>query len=59
MIVYPARTIESDVILVATETRRVIAKDVKYEDSDHHRLPSALLHQRLYPRPGESIPESW
>ena len=59
MIVYPARTIESDVILVATETRRVITKDVKYEDSDHHRLPSALLHQRLYPRPGESIPESW
>jgi len=59
MIVYPARTIESDVILVASENRRVISKDVKYEDSDHHKLPTALLHQRLYPRPGESVPESW
>jgi len=59
MIVYPARTIESDVILVASEGRRVISKDVRYEDSDHHRLHSSILHQRLYPRPGESVPESW
>ncbi len=59
MIVYPARTIESDVILVASEERRVIDRDVRYEDSDHHRLSVAHLHRRLYPRPGERVAESW
>jgi UDP-N-acetylglucosamine diphosphorylase / glucose-1-phosphate thymidylyltransferase / UDP-N-acetylgalactosamine diphosphorylase / glucosamine-1-phosphate N-acetyltransferase / galactosamine-1-phosphate N-acetyltransferase len=59
MIVYPARTIESDVVLAASRDRRVIDKDVRYEDSDHHKLKAAGLHRRLYPRPGESQLESW
>jgi acetyltransferase-like isoleucine patch superfamily enzyme len=59
MIVYPARTIESDVVLAASKDRRVIDRDVRYEDSDHHKLKSAGLHRRLYPRPGESQLESW
>jgi len=59
MIVYPARTIESDVVLFASKERRVIDKDVRYEDSDHHKLKFAKLHQRLYPRPGEAVKESW
>lgn len=59
MVVYPARTIESDVILFSSKERRVIDKDVRYEDSDHLRLPFASLHQRLYPRPGEQANESW
>ena len=59
MIVYPARTIESDVVLAASKDRRVIDRDVRYEDSDHHKLKSASLHRRLYPRPGESHLESW
>jgi UDP-N-acetylglucosamine diphosphorylase / glucose-1-phosphate thymidylyltransferase / UDP-N-acetylgalactosamine diphosphorylase / glucosamine-1-phosphate N-acetyltransferase / galactosamine-1-phosphate N-acetyltransferase len=59
MIVYPARTIESDVVLAASKDRRVIDKDIRYEDSDHHKLKSAGLHRRLYPRPGESQLESW
>ncbi len=59
MIVYPARTIESDVVLVASGERRVIDKDVRYEDSDHHKFKSASLHRRLYPRPGERELESW
>lgn len=59
MIVYPARTIESDVVLAASKDRRVIDRDVRYEDSDHHRLKSASLHRRLYPRPGERELESW
>ena len=54
MIVYPARTIESDVVLAASKDRRVIDRDIRYEDSDHHKLKSASLHRRLYPRPGES-----
>jgi UDP-N-acetylglucosamine diphosphorylase / glucose-1-phosphate thymidylyltransferase / UDP-N-acetylgalactosamine diphosphorylase / glucosamine-1-phosphate N-acetyltransferase / galactosamine-1-phosphate N-acetyltransferase len=59
MIVYPARTIESDVVLAASKDRRVIDKDVRYEDSDHHKLKSASLHRRLYPRPGERELETW
>jgi acetyltransferase-like isoleucine patch superfamily enzyme len=59
LIVYPARTIESDVVLAASKERRVIDRDVRYEDSDHHKFKSASLHQRLYPRHGEGALESW
>ncbi len=59
MIVYPARMIESDVILFASKERRVIDRDIRYEDSDHHRLKDGHLHPRLYPRPGEAGGESW
>lgn len=50
MIVFPARTIESDVVLAASKDRRIIDKDVKYEDSDHHKMRNANAHVRLYPR---------
>lgn len=50
MIVFPARTIESDVVLAASKDRRVIDKDVKYEDSDHHKMRNSSAHVRLYPR---------
>jgi hypothetical protein len=51
MVVFPARMIESDVILFATPERRVISKNVYYEDSDHLTLKDgAKLHPRLYPR---------
>ena len=60
MIVYPARTIESDVVLAASKERRVIDKDVKYEDSDHHKMRNASVHKHLYPRRGgEKDLESW
>jgi carbonic anhydrase/acetyltransferase-like protein (isoleucine patch superfamily) len=59
MIVYPARTIESDVVLAASKERRVIDRNVTYEDSDHHKMRDPSLHKRLYPRPGESQLESW
>jgi acetyltransferase-like isoleucine patch superfamily enzyme len=59
MIVYPARTIESDVVLAASKERRVIDKNVSYEDSDHHKMKDPGLHRRLYPRPGENQLESW
>jgi carbonic anhydrase/acetyltransferase-like protein (isoleucine patch superfamily) len=48
--VYPARTIESDVVLARTDERSVIAKNVLYEESDHLDWPDADLHPRLYPR---------
>jgi carbonic anhydrase/acetyltransferase-like protein (isoleucine patch superfamily) len=48
MIIFPARTIESDVVLFASPERRVIQKNIRYEDSDHHTLAFSNLHQRLY-----------
>jgi carbonic anhydrase/acetyltransferase-like protein (isoleucine patch superfamily) len=59
MIVYPARTIESDVVLVASKGGRVIDHDVTYEDSDHHKLKEGSRHVRLYPRHREVEVESW
>jgi UDP-N-acetylglucosamine diphosphorylase / glucose-1-phosphate thymidylyltransferase / UDP-N-acetylgalactosamine diphosphorylase / glucosamine-1-phosphate N-acetyltransferase / galactosamine-1-phosphate N-acetyltransferase len=60
LIVYPARTIESDVVLAASKDRRVIDRDVRYEDSDHHKFRFAGLHKRLYPpRDEEALLESW
>ena len=59
MIVFPGRAIESDVVLVASDERQIIRKDIAYEDSDHHRFPSADKHKRLYPRQGETEAVSW
>ena len=59
MIIFPARTIESDVVLFASPERRVIDHDVHYEESDHHKLPFSKIHPRLYPRPGEATEEVW
>lgn len=59
LIIYPARTIESDVVLFASPERRVIAKNVTYEESDHHKLKDAHKHPRLYPRAGEEERHSW
>ena len=59
MIIFPARTIESDVILFASKERRVIDRDIHYEDSDHHILFLKNPPPRLYPRPGETADDSW
>ncbi len=59
MIVFPARTIESDVVLFASKERNILDRDVRYEDSDHHGLKFKNLHLRLYPRPGETADNSW
>ncbi len=54
MIVFPARMIESDVVLVASTDRNIISKNVYYEDSDHHRWANgAQVYPRLYPRSNE------
>ena len=51
MIVFPSRMIDSDVILLPSAERRVITKNVYYEDSDHHKIEfGEELHPRLYPR---------
>ena len=60
MIVYPARTIESDVVLVASDKRRVINRNIHFEDSDHYQMRNASQHQALYrPKEERSEVESW
>ena len=59
MIVYPSRTIESDVVLVASKERRVIDHNVRFEDSDHHHFKAAHLHKPLYHRRKDKDFESW
>lgn len=59
MIVYPARTIESDVVLAASKERRIIDRDISFEDSDHHHLKFSHLHQVLYHKQEKDEVESW
>jgi carbonic anhydrase/acetyltransferase-like protein (isoleucine patch superfamily) len=59
MIVYPARTIESDVVLAASKERRIIDHNVSFEESDHHHLKSSDLHQVLYHKHAKGDAESW
>lgn len=61
LIVYPARTIESDVVLIASKERRVIDRNVRFKDSDHHKFKKPGLHERLYAPEGEATQEkeSW
>jgi len=40
-IIFPARSIESDVVLFAREGRTVIDKNIEYKDSDHHKYPGS------------------
>jgi carbonic anhydrase/acetyltransferase-like protein (isoleucine patch superfamily) len=56
MVMFPGRMIESDVVLVASPQRRVIARSVTYEESDHHFIAGGETHRRFYPRADE-IPE--
>lgn len=53
MVVFPGRMIESDVVLVASPQRRVISRNVSYEESDHHFIPHGDIHKRFYPRRDE------
>lgn len=51
LVVYPARMIESDTILFASQDRRVIDKNVTFEQSDHFKLKDGhKVHSRDYPR---------
>jgi UDP-N-acetylglucosamine diphosphorylase / glucose-1-phosphate thymidylyltransferase / UDP-N-acetylgalactosamine diphosphorylase / glucosamine-1-phosphate N-acetyltransferase / galactosamine-1-phosphate N-acetyltransferase len=58
MIIYPARTIESDVVLAASAERRVIDRDVTFDQSDHHKWKLAHLHQTPYHKKAQVV-ESW
>ena len=53
LVIYPARIIESDVILVPSEDRAFIKRNVFFEHSDHHSFKSDFDHPQLYPRQQE------
>lgn len=53
LVIYPARTVESDVVLLGDSGRHYITHDVTYEESDYHQLASAYDYPRLYPRHDE------
>jgi len=59
LIIFPARTIESDVVLISSAERRVISENIHYAQSDHHRLAQAAEHIRQYPPTGQELPETW
>ncbi len=48
--IYPARMIESDVVLQATEDRQFITRNVRYEESSHFKYGDRAPYPRLYPR---------
>ncbi|MCU0499824.1 MAG: multidrug transporter [Anaerolineae bacterium] len=58
MVVFPGRMIESDVVLVASPSRRVITRNVSFEESDHHYIKYGEVHKRFYPRPDEVLQET-
>ncbi len=62
MVVMPGRMIESDVVLVASPTRRVISRTITFDESDHHFVRGGDVHNRFYPRPDEvdeTLVEEW
>jgi carbonic anhydrase/acetyltransferase-like protein (isoleucine patch superfamily) len=59
MLIMPARTIESDVILIGSRERREITRHVPFEESDHLQFQEGDRHERLYPRYGEEDSGSW
>jgi carbonic anhydrase/acetyltransferase-like protein (isoleucine patch superfamily) len=54
LVIYPARTVESDVVILS-DSMPFITGDVRYEESDHHHLSLKYPYPRLYPRPGEIV----
>lgn len=50
LVFYPGRLVESDTVLVRSDRRAVVDKNVSYEESDHHHLPRGQSHIRRYPR---------
>jgi len=53
MVIMPGRMIESDVVLVASPTRRVIGRTITFDESDHHFVRGGNVHHRFYPRQDE------
>ncbi len=53
-VIYPARMIESDVVLFARPGRQVITQNIPFEESDHHGWPEEA-HKPQYPHGMEEV----
>lgn len=49
LVIQPARTIESDVVVIPDEKHMFVGKNITFEDSDHHKYESKYPYPRLYP----------
>ncbi len=58
MVVFPGRMVESDTVLIASPQRRVVARSVTYEESDHHFVRGGEVHKRFHPRPNEELEQA-
>jgi carbonic anhydrase/acetyltransferase-like protein (isoleucine patch superfamily) len=59
LVIYPARMIESDVVIVGGKNRRVIDHDFHFEESDHHKFTESAMHPRLYRSSENNDLETW
>lgn len=50
LVIYAARTVESDVVLLASEKKKFITRNVSFEDSDHYVFEGKYPYPRDYPR---------
>lgn len=57
LVIHPARTVESDVVLLPNENKIFITKNVRFEESDHHAYLDRYPYPRLYPRRPEETKE--
>ncbi len=53
VIVYPARTVESDVVILASDDRHIFTKNVAYEESNFYSYEHKYEYMRQYPREDE------
>jgi carbonic anhydrase/acetyltransferase-like protein (isoleucine patch superfamily) len=51
LVFYPGRAIESDTVLVRSDERQVITRNVTFDESDHHALDPEKRHRPLYHDP--------
>ncbi|HSH03205.1 MAG TPA: multidrug transporter [Anaerolineae bacterium] len=54
LIIQPARTIESDTVILSSDEYHFISKNVTFEQSDHHPYSAKYPYPRLYPRREET-----
>ena len=48
LVFWPARVVESDTILIRSDKRVVVGRNVTYDQSDHHEWRDSALHRPLY-----------
>lgn len=53
LVIFPARSIESDVVLLGSREEKVLTHNVSFEESDHHSMPNVSVGFEPQYRPKE------